>query len=256
MTILVTGATGNVGAHVVRLLSESGAEVRAAGRDLSFAGADRLFLSCANVPDQVAFECAAIDAAAAAGVKLIVKLSGPDANVQSPLIFEQWHGQIEQHLAASGIAHVLLRPRTFMTNLFAYAPASTLFAPAGEAAISFVDPRDVADCAAAALTGDGHAGRTYTLTGPAAITYAQIADELSRAIGRTVAYVHVHDDQARAALIDDGLPPFLADAIVAIFRSQRAGSMAGTTADVLRLTGHEPRTFAQFARGHAAVFRG
>ncbi|MBU2670761.1 NmrA family NAD(P)-binding protein [Actinoplanes bogorensis] len=251
MTVLVTGATGNVGAHLVRSLSQRGAKLRAVGRDLDLSGGDRLFLACGNVPEQVAFECAAIDAAVAAGVKLIVKLSGPDASVHSPRIFERWHGEIEQHLARSGIPHVLLRPRAFMTNLFAYAPAGTLFAPAGNAQISFIDPRDVADVASVALTGDGHDGNVYTLTGPAAITFEQVAAELSTVCGRPVTYVHVTDDQAR-----EGLPPFVADAIVGIFRSQRAGSMSDTTDTVLRLTGHEPRSFATFARDHAAVFRG
>ncbi|MBM2618291.1 NmrA family NAD(P)-binding protein [Actinoplanes sp. LDG1-06] len=258
MTILVTGSTGNVGAHVVRSLNARGERVSVLGRNVqarSFDG-ERLFLACANVPEQVAFECAAIDAAVAAGVKQIVKLSGPDASVHSSLVFERWHGEIEQHLAASGIPHVLLRPRTFMTNLFAYAPATVLRAPAGDAAISFIDPRDVADCAVAALTGDGHEGRVYTLTGPAALTYAQIAAELSRVLDRTVAFVDVSDDQARGGLLAGGVPPFLADAIVDIFRSQRAGTMADTTDTVRRLTGHDARSFAEFARDHAAVFRG
>ncbi|MGK5682805.1 SDR family oxidoreductase [Actinoplanes sp. URMC 104] len=254
MTILVTAATGNVGSHLVRTLTAAGEDVRPLRRDVRCEGGDRLFLACGNVPEQVAFECAAIDAAVAAGVKQIVKLSGPDASVDSPLVFERWHGEIERHLAASGVPHVLLRPRTFMTNLFAYAGASTIFAPAGDAAISFIDPRDVAECAAVALTGEGHEGRVYTLTGPEAITYERVAAELSAALGRTVAYVNVDDDQARAAMLADGLPPFLADAIVGIFRSQRAGTMADTTDTVLRLTGRPPRSIADFARDNAAVF--
>jgi uncharacterized protein YbjT (DUF2867 family) len=264
MTILVTGATGNVGGHLVRTLSARGVPVRPLirGRDTldrALDGSDRLFLACGNVPEQVDFECAAIDRAAAAGVRLVVKLSGPDASVDSPLIFERWHGEIERHLAGSGLPAVLLRPRTFMTNLLAYAGTvartGMLFAPAGTAAISFVDPRDVAEAAAAALTGPGHAGRTYTLTGPEAITYERIAAELSAAAGRPVTYVHVGDDQAREAMLAQGLPPVMAGAIVAIFAAQRAGGMAGTTDAVRLLTGREPRTISGFAREHAAAFR-
>ncbi|HEY7272020.1 MAG TPA: SDR family oxidoreductase, partial [Actinoplanes sp.] len=253
MTILVTGATGNVGGHVVRALAGRGVPVRAFVRDADRAtrllgpdvelavgdfadrrsldraltGADRLFLACGNVPDQIDFECTAIDAAADAGITRVVKLSGPDAAIASPLIFERWHGAIEEHLAASGLPRVLLRPRTYMTNLLAYVrgvvQTGMLFAPAGTAQISFVDPRDVADAAAEALTGAGHEGRTYTLTGPEAVTFERVAGEIAAATGRPVRYVDVSDDDARQAMVSEGLPPMVADAIVAIFASQRAG---------------------------------
>jgi uncharacterized protein YbjT (DUF2867 family) len=279
MTILVTGATGNVGGHVVRALSERGVAVRAFVRDpkraagvlgpevelaagsleQSLAGVDRVFLACGNSPGQVAFECAAVDAAAAAGVSRVVKLSGPDAAVDSPLIFERWHGEIERHLAASGLPRVLLRPRTYMTNLLAYArtvaETGMLFAPAGTAKISFVDPRDVGEAAAVCLTGEGHEGRTYTLTGPEAITFERIAAELSAACGRTITYVSVGDDEARQAMTAAGLPPMVADAIVAIFAAQRQGAMADTTGTLRSLLRREPRGIADYARDHAGLFR-
>jgi uncharacterized protein YbjT (DUF2867 family) len=277
MTILVTGATGNVGRHVVRALTERNEPVRAFVRnadraaavlgpevqlavgdladrrslDRALDGADRMFLACGNVPGQIDLECTAIDAAAHAGIGRVVKLSGPDATADSPLIFERWHGAIEQHLAASGLPGVLLRPRTYMTNLLAYAGVvahtGMLFAPADGAQISFVDPRDVAAVAAETLTGAGHQG-TYTLTGPEAITFERVASEITEATGRPVRYVGVSDDDARQAMVSDGLPPTVADAIVAIFASQRAGSMADTTDTIRAITGCEPRGIAAFAR--------
>jgi uncharacterized protein YbjT (DUF2867 family) len=285
MNILVTGATGNVGGHVVRALVARGTPVRALVRDRdravrmfgpevelaageladresidrALAGIDRVFLACGNVPGQIEYECTAIDAAAAAGVARVVKLSGPDASVDSPLIFERWHGEIERHLAGSGLPAVLLRPRTYLTNLLAYArtvaQTGMLFAPAGTAEISFVDPRDVAEAAAAALTGQGHDGKTYTLTGPEAITFERVAEELSAVAAGPVTYVSVDDEQARLAMLAVGLPPMIADAIVAIFASQRAGSMAGTTDSVRDLIGRRPRTIGEFVRDHAAAFR-
>jgi uncharacterized protein YbjT (DUF2867 family) len=285
MTILVTGATGNVGAHTVRALVARGARVRAfvrdqdraapmfgsgvelaagdftdrASLDRALSEVDAMFLACANVPGQIDHECAAIDAAAAAGVARIVKLSGPDASADSPLVFERWHAAIEQHLAGSGLPAVLLRPRTYMTNLLAYARSvaqtGMLFAPAGTAAISFVDPRDVADVAAEVLTGPHHDGATYTLTGPEAITFERIAAELTAATDRPVSYVGVSDGDARQAMIADALPPMVADAILAIFATQRAGSMADTTDTVREITGRAPRTIAGFARDYAGAFR-
>jgi uncharacterized protein YbjT (DUF2867 family) len=284
MKVLVTGATGNVGGHVVRALLQRDVSVRAFVRDPGRAagmlgpdvelatgdfadrrsieraleGTDRLFLACGNTEGQIEYECAAIDAAAAAGISRVVKLSGPDASAESPLIFERWHAAIEHHLAGSGLPRVVLRPRTYMTNLLAYARTvaqiGTVFAPAGTAAISFVDSRDVAAAAAECLVGEGPDGRTYTLTGPEAVTFAGVARELSAATGRAVTYVPVSDEDARQAMIGDGLPPMLAEAIVAIFATQRAGSMATTTDAVRKLTGREPRTIAQFARDHAGMF--
>ena len=283
MTILVTGATGNVGSHVVRQLAAHGEPVRAltrTPRDLgpgvevatrlapALDGCDRLFLACGNMPGQVDLECATIDAAAAAGVTRVVKLSGPAPAADAPILFDRWHHGIERHLAASGLSHVLLRPRTFMTNLLAYAPAvartGMLFAPAADAEIAFVDPRDVAAVAVTALTGrdrpaasNGGAepAAVHVLTGGEAVGYARIAAEMSDVTGRPVTYVPVDDDQARAAMLTDGLPPMIADAIVAIFAHQRTGAMAGTTDTIRRVTGRSPRTVAAFLHEHAGAFR-
>ena len=284
MTVLVTGATGNVGAHVVRALRGRGVAVRAfvrdrdraahmLGEDVELAvgdfgdrwsleralqGAQRLFLACSNTPAQVEHECAAISAAAAAGLERVVKLSGPAPAVDSPLVFDHWHGQIEAHLKRSGPPWVLLRPSAYMTNLLQHADAvrytDRLFAPAGAAEIAYIDPRDVGESAAAGLTGDGHDGRAYTLTGPQAITFEQIAQDLSLVLGRAIEYVDVADDVARKGMTNAGLPQSVADAVVALFRAQRAGMMARTTDAVRALTGCPPRSFSHFAHDHAAQF--
>jgi uncharacterized protein YbjT (DUF2867 family) len=284
MNAVVTGATGTVGRHLVHELRERGVTARAFVRDRERAqeilgnevelvlgdladresieralrGADRVFLACGNVPGQVDLERAAIDAARAAGVERLVKLSGPGAAVTSPLVFARWHGEIERHLLDSGVPSVRLRPSAYMTNVLAYAQmiarTGRLFAPAGAASISYVDPRDVAAAAAVALTADGHEDAIYELTGPAAIDYAHITRALSAATGRGIEYVNVPDDAAREAMLADGLPAMLADAIVAVFAWQRAGNMTHTTDTVRALTGSEPRTFAQFARDHAGLF--
>jgi uncharacterized protein YbjT (DUF2867 family) len=284
MKVLVTGATGTVGRHLIRALQDRGLRPRAfireperaaevLGHNVELAygdfadrssleaaleGIDRVFLACGNVPGQVGHECAAIDAARGAGVGRIVKLSGPRPAAGSPIPFERWHAQIERHLIGSGIPWVLLRPCTYMTNLLMHADAvrhtGRLMAPAGSAEIAFVDPRDVAASAAAALAEDGHEGGAYALTGPEAIGYERIARELSEATGRAIVYVDAPEPDARQGMVAAGLPKDVADAILAIFAVQRTGVMARTSETVLALTGREPGTFARFAREHAELF--
>jgi uncharacterized protein YbjT (DUF2867 family) len=283
-TTLVTGATGNVGSAVVHELTGRGLPARAFVRDADRAagrlgpgvdlavgdladpasvaramdGADRLFLACGNVPGQVEMECAAIDAARAAGVSLVVKLSSPAPAEDSALVFDRWHAVIEAHLRGSGVPWVLLRPSTYMTNLLAFADAiahtGSLFAPAGDAKVGFVDPRDVGAAAAAVLAQQDHDQRLYTLTGPAALTYADVAADLTEATGRPLQYVDVPEQAARQGMLDQGLPEPMADAILGAFQVQRSGVLAHCTDDVRALTGRPPRSFAVFAEDYAAAF--
>lgn len=286
MKILVTGATGHVGAHLVRALVERGQSPRAFVRDAERAarvlgpdihlavgdfadrdsmaraldGVDRVFLGCGNVPGQVELECAVIDEAASAGVKHLVKLSGPRAYVDSPLVFERWHGEIERHLLGSGVPAVVLRPRTYMTNLLAHAgtiqQASQIFAAVGTAPISFVDPYDVAAVAACLLVAPDHDGRVFELSGPESLSHGQIAEELSTVLGRRIGYVAVHPEVARQAMLAEGVPEFVTNFILGFYASVQTGSLAETTDAVRQLTGRNPRKFVQFARDYAAQFDG
>jgi len=261
-TIGVTAATGTIGSIVVHLLQARGLDVRPLGRDaasgVGLDGVDALFLACGNVPEQVAFECAVIDAAQRSGVGRIVKLSARGAEIGSAIAYWHWHGLIEQHLQASGIPATVLQPGFAMTNLLGAAEhvrqQGMLFAPAGTAPIAMVDPRDVAAVAAVALTDGQHEGRTYVLTGPAAINYDQVAADLSTATGRRVGYVDIPPEAAVPALVESGLPPFAAEQIVTIFGALRGGAQSVTTDNVEVLTRSRPRSFATFAHDYAAAF--
>jgi uncharacterized protein YbjT (DUF2867 family) len=282
--IVITGATGTTGSEVVRALMAQGSPVRAFVRDPEKArrmlgehvdlaigdfadppsvraaldGADTLYLSCADDPQRVGWETAAVHAAAAAGVRRVVKLSPVPAAPGSPVAFWDWHGQVEQHLRESGVGWVILRSSWYMSNLLAAASQVTaegrLYAPAGGARIAMIDPRDVGAAAAAVLSSAGHEGQTYLLTGPDAISYAQVAAELSAATASKVEFIDVPDDDARQAMIGNGLPGFVAEQIVRVFAQLRQGADARVTPTVEALTGSAPRDFASFARDHAGMF--
>jgi uncharacterized protein YbjT (DUF2867 family) len=117
-----------------------------------------------------------------------------------------------------------------------------------------IDPRDVGAAAAAVLTSDGHAGCTYVLTGPEAITYGQVAAELSAATGRAVEYVDLPGEDARRAMVQAGLPEFVAEQIVTIFALAQQGAAQEVTATVEELTGRPPHDFRSFAQEWAHLF--
>jgi uncharacterized protein YbjT (DUF2867 family) len=282
--ILVSGATGNVGSRVVRELRERGASVRAfvrdrdraagmLGEDVELAvgdfgdhasiraaleGVEGVFLACSNQPRQVEYENRVIDAARGAGVRRIVKLSAHGAGIGSPVAFWGWHARIEDHLRASGVPSVVLRPTFSMANLFASAEAvkhtGKLFVPAGDAGIAMIHPQDVAAVAAVALLEDGHEGEPYTLTGPEAITFFQVARYLREALGHEVEYLNVPDETALQGMVEQDLPEFVAGQIVTVFGILRGGAQERTTGTVQTLTGRKPRGFSDFAREHAALF--
>jgi uncharacterized protein YbjT (DUF2867 family) len=224
----------------------------------ALAGADQLFLSCADDPRRVEWETRAIDDATAAGVQRIVKLSSIVAEPGTIVDWWDWHGQIEQHLRASTVPSVVIRSSFFMSNLLAaaggVAQTGRLFAPAGQARIAMIDPRDVGDAVAAVMAARGHDGRTYVLTGPEAITYERVAIELTVATGAEVQFVDVPDEAALHGMVEAGLPDVVAQQIVNVFVSARAGVAEQVTPTVASLTGRAPRGIACFAHVHAAAF--
>jgi uncharacterized protein YbjT (DUF2867 family) len=285
MGILVTGATGNVGAHVVAELRRRGRDVRVFTRDKARAEAklgpgidivtgnfeDRatvraavqglglLVLSSANHPQQAEHEAVVIDEAARAGVQHVVKLSTVGAEVGARSSFFAAHGRAEQYLRGSGLAHVILQSSFYMTNTFAVAESvqtmRKIFAPLAGARISMIDPRDVAAVAAAALVTDRFDGQTLLLTGPEAITYERVADVLSDVTHSRIDFIPVPDEAARQNLLASGMPEWLAEQIVVLFGLLRAGVASAVTDTVQAVTGRAPRDFAQFAADFGVVFQ-
>ena len=277
--ILVIGATGTVGSEVVRQLVATGERPRALVRDpatarqrlgdqveyvvgdldrpetiaAALAGVDRVFLLTTQSSRQPEWERAVIGAAARAGVGQLVKLSVFRANEQSPLQVARQHGQAERVLAQSGLAATILRPVFFMQNLLAMVHDGAIATAAGDGRVAMVDARDLAAVAVATLTGGGHAGKTYTLTGPEALSFYQVASVLSRQTGRPLRHVRVPPDKVRVALQGRGVAAWFADDMAKLHSMLAVGYEEVVTDDIHRVTGRPPRTLAQFAGDHAGV---
>ncbi len=283
--ILVSGASGTVGRAVVERLSRAGASfragysseakvdaARAAGLDAvrcDFArpdtivaaldDVDRLFLLAGGREEQTALEIAAVRAATDARVEHVVKLSVWGAAEES-FSFARIHRPIERALEASGLGWTFLRPNGFLQNLVRYHGAAlrhdgVLAVPAASAAISHVDIRDVADVAVACLLEPGHAGRAYALSGVDALSWYDIATRLENALGRRVRYVPLSEEQARAGMLDAGIPPWNVEWLLDLSRYYRAGHAALVTGDVRSVLGRDAIAFDTFLHDHLDALR-
>ncbi|WP_392896355.1 SDR family oxidoreductase [Streptomyces sp. LN699] len=223
----------------------------------AFKGADQLFLAMANSPAQVELETRVIDIAAEAGIGHIVKISAPAAEPDSPVAISRGHHAVEEHLRACGLTHTILRPYAFMQNLLRLAPTvarGVILGTTGDAPCNHVDCRDIGDVAAAALTRPDIAGGTYSLTGPEAVSYPDIASRMSSLSGKQVRYVDLTPDELRDNLIHHAhMPTWLADHVTEIqqLAIARPETPNGTVADIL---GRPPRTLDAFLREHQAHF--
>ena len=281
--ILVTGATGNVGSEVVSLLSQAGVPVRATARDLTgmpalpsvewvqadftnpasldkaLQGVDKVVLISPAHIDMVSHQSAVIDAASKAGARHIVKLSGLGAGPDAPIRLPRNHYEIENRIIASGLDYTFVRPNLFMQVLIGSADSiesdGAIYAPAGDAAISFTDVRDVAATIVASLTDPYQKNAVLEITGPAALTYAQAADQLGQAIGKPVKYVAVEPETARKAMTAGGMDGWLVEAFLELFSVYRAGHGVSVLSDTIkRVTGYSANTLADFARRNQAQF--
>ncbi len=283
--ILVSGATGNVGGEIVRALGARGVRFRAMVRGdydakpfagnpgiepvvadfddeaalvQALTGVERAFLLTPSTAEAGDRQRRFVDVAAAVGVRHIVKQSQLHANTESPVRFLRYHALVEEAIRSSGMDWTFLRPNLFMQGLLMFAPSIATehrFAiAAGDAKVSAVDVRDIAAAATAALTESGHAGKTYDLTGPAALTHAEIAAELSRALGHPVEYVGLDEAAMRDALRTHGMPDWMAEGLVEDYAHYRRGEAADVADGVRAATGKAPRAFATFVRDYAQAF--
>jgi uncharacterized protein YbjT (DUF2867 family) len=281
LSILLTGATGKVGRHVIDALQpHSDAHVVAAVRDPSRAahlgvpavrfdyddpttwrpaltGVRSLYLVTPPFhPREVELGKQLIGVARDAGVKRIVKLSALGAEHLDAFA----HKTVDAFLADSGLQFTLLRP-TFFSQNFGVQHAASIKATgafhlaAGDGKTAFIDTRDIAAVAARALLQPGHGGKTYELTGARALDHHEVAAILSEAAGREIRYVPVSEQQAIDGMRLAGLPEAGVQALTALMGLVRAGHTARTTPTVHEVLGHAPISFEQYAADDADAFR-
>ena len=170
------------------------------------------------------------------------------------------HAETDAELKASGLPYNIIRPHFFMQNIMMAAQTvasdGLVYMAFKDGKTGMIDVRDVADVAVKVLTEDGHEGKTYNLTGPASISFHDVAAALSKALGKQVNYVDVPFEAARQAMIGMGLPEWIADAFGEYFKAFREGYGDYTTDDVEEITGHPARSYETFARDFAQVFGG
>jgi uncharacterized protein YbjT (DUF2867 family) len=285
--ILVTGATGNVGSAVLDILGTTDTNLRALAHDESSArslkdrgveavvgdflepetlvpalqGVSTVLLITPIHPEQVAQASNVINAAKDSGNDpRIVRLSVHQASQEAPSRNSRQHAQIEDELRSSGLPYTLLRPTTFMQNTLAtartVASEGRIYQPFKDGKLGMIDARDIGEVAAKVLTEEGHEGKVYTLTGPAAISFYEVAEALSEVLGKEVRYVNISLEDAKRAMLNMGLSEWRADVLVEYAKAHSEGYSNFTTEDVEQLTGHRATSYKEFATDFERVFRG
>ena len=277
MTVLIAGATGQIAAPVLRKLSAIGVPTISLVRDReraakilgssttelieltdepgeighAFARADSVLLSMGLLsPQERDFQHQVIDLAARYSVKHVVRIAVLGTSKASLGLVQQLHAEIDDHLTGSGVPYSCLRPALFQSTLLSYAPEvrehDAWMGSAPTARYPFIHPQDVSDAALAVLLSADPQSRIYDLTGPGLLRYSDVADLLSRELGRPIRYSAVSHAKYRTVLEERGLPPQFVELLVSRDLSGEAGESDKLTDAVRELTGRQARPLAGF----------
>jgi NAD(P)H dehydrogenase (quinone) len=280
-TVAVTGVTGGLGGRVARRLADGGVAQRLVVRDPARApelpgaevvraaygddedmrraleGVDTLLLvSASEAVDRVRLHTGAVDAAVAAGVQRIVYTSFLACSPDATFTFARDHWHTEGHLRQTGLRHTFLRDSLYLDVFPLFAGGDGVIrGPAGDGRVAAVARDDIADVAVAVLLGDDHDGRTYDLTGPAAFTLQQAAEELSRASGRAVTYHAETLDEAYASRAGYGAPHWEVTGWVTTYAAIAAGELDLVSDAVATVAARPPMDLAEFLRRNPDTYR-
>jgi len=233
------------------------------GSEKALAGVERVLMISSAAPDMVDTQCRFIDACRASGVRHIIKFSGAESGIgfdPAKFRFTRMHEEIEGYLEASGLAWTHIRPSQFMQVYLREIPdivkLGAIRLPLAGISLSPVHVRDIAKVAYRLLRFGGHEGEKLEMTGPEALTMAEIAERISRAIGRKIVYQPIMASERRSALLASGVPAGFADAL-----DEQVAERLKRPNSKIDLSTHEafgvrPTTFGEFATEHAAILSG
>jgi uncharacterized protein YbjT (DUF2867 family) len=290
-TILITGASGNVGSEVVRHLSSSRKDIniKAAGHSVesvrkvlksddriepteldydkpdtlrqALKGVQKLFLLTPFQSDMVELSSNMLKEVKNAGnINHIVKLSVMGADAEPGITGGRLHRQAEKMIEDSGISFTFLRPNFFMQNFVNFLSQmireqGSFYLPAGDGKVSFVDIRDIAAVAVQALTNNYHSKKAYTITGQEAISYEDAAKILSEQVSKNISYVNVSEEQTREGMKSMGMNEWFINSMMELYDITRMGYASQVSSAIEEITGRKPISFSQFARDYAESFR-
>ncbi len=282
MRYLITGATGEIGTRVVQRLLQGGTRPRVLVRDIdkararfgervdavvgdlgdavslrrALADVDTLFL--ANSGPDIAFrDQMAAETAKSAGVRRLVKLSSFDAgeNVGTGV----WHARGEALIRANGMTAAFVRPSGFMSNALNWSHSirteGTVRSATRTGRIAFIHPDDVAEVICETLLRKEFGGEILPITGPEALSYAEMAARIGIQIGRRLRFESMTEHQARVQMLTRGDSPPIVSAHLSIYRAIREGCLSATTDVVARVLGRPPRTFDSWVHDNIAEFQ-
>ena len=278
MKAFVSGATGTVGREVCAALHERDVQVRVGARASSdvarllpevsdlvlldfaepeispsvFDGTDAFFFMTPLIEDQVEASNRVLDAAIEAGVRHIVRLSSRSAGWDQRSELRAWHREIDDSVRGSGATWTILRPCSFFQNFITYQAdtirnMSSIIVPQGDGLIPYIDAKDIGAAAAQCLLHpEEHGGQTYVLTGGRAYGPKGVAAEIGRVIGKPITYIPIEEDQARAMMLQKGIPPWLVEAGLAVFAHARSGGEAAVDPALTRILDRPATSLSEF----------
>lgn len=282
--ILLTGMTGKTGAGAVRQLAgkvpmraivrnpDKAAEFKALGVELVHGdaadtavvaaaanGCTKALLIMPNTEQQATIEKNFIDTVKAAGVKHVIKMSSTEAEPGVKSKIPAGHLAVENYLKASGLAWTLIKPNFFMQNLISMArsikAAGNFALPCRNGTTAMIDARDISDALVVVLSGTGHEGKAYELTGPEIMTFAQAAEKISAVVGKTITYVDQTMADYKKVLSQFIKLDWHLEAVCELFGEIAEGGLNRTTDTFQKLTGRAPKTLTQFVQDNIAIFK-
>jgi uncharacterized protein YbjT (DUF2867 family) len=283
--ILVIGGTGTVGRAVVSKLksnhsdfvvltrNEDKAEELTANGVSAVVGTlgewptidsiikevNTIFLATSPAEDMLNLHKGLIDLAVKSNIKKIVRLSAEPANYSEGLYMYEQHAKADNYLKQSGLIYVILRPHYFMQNIFMHiesVQAQNMFAQySGNAKIPMIDVRDIAEVASLVLTRDDFNNQTCVLTGPKAISYTDIAEEISKELGKDIRYKDLSYEKQEAGFRAFGMRDWQLSTIMGLFRIWAEKGINYPTNDFEKITNSKATSIERFIADHSQFLK-